>query len=536
MLKKITIILLILVLISAGVAYFYYQRNIFGQDKVHFELTASESLNTGEEMEYTVRYKNNSDTRLEEFLLVFEYPENSLPVEDEEEDESIIKRGDFRREINVGELNPGEEKMVIFKAIPFGKEGDSLEAKAWISYVPKNLTSKYEVNREHKSFIDGVPIDFEIQMPSTVDPSREESIRLLFSSEIEQPLTDIEVKVEYPEDFYLIRSTPETDADDGDFWRWPVLNKGNDGAIDIDGRFEGESGDVKIVRATLGIWINENFIVLKEASKGTSISQSNLLFTILMNGKDNYIASPGEFVHYEIFFRNIGEETLRDLFLLVDLDKTTIDLDKVEPMNGKFQEDRDIIIWSHVFDSGLQSLREDEEGKVEFWVEIKKDLPFEPEVKIKATMEKAIKEMVALINTTVELKQEITTDYPEKDGKSTFTAKWEVESLFNDIENIKIKTGLSQFATIEEEQIPEGVDFSFNTITKEVEITIDELQAREKIEIVLEIEMNPSRELTEEDTLIQETVLSAKDKHTKQPIAETTKAIKMPTEEPTEEE
>jgi hypothetical protein len=146
-------------------------------------------------------------------------------------------------------------------------------------------------------------------------------------------------------------------------------------------------------------------------------------------------------------------------------------------------------------------------------------------------MEKAIKEMVALINTTVEFKQEITTDYPEKDGKSTFSAKWEVESLFNDIENIKIKTGLSQFATIKEEQIPEGVEFSFNTITKEVEIKIDELQAREKIEIVLEIEMDPSRELTEEDTLIQEAVLSAKDKHTKQPIAETTKAIKMPTEE-----
>ncbi|MEA2092622.1 MAG: hypothetical protein U9P61_01475 [Patescibacteria group bacterium] len=532
MLKKITIILLILVLISAGVAYFYYQRNIFGQDKVHFELTTSENVNTGEEIEYIARYKNNSDTRLEEFLLIFEYPENSLPVEDDEEDKNIIKRGDFRREISVGELNPGEEKMVIFKAIPFGKEGDSLEAKAWISYVPKNLTSKYEINREHISSIDSVPIDFEIQMPSTVDPSREESIRLLFSSDIEQPLTDIEIKVEYPENFYLIRSTPKTDADENDFWRWPVLNKGNDGAVDIDGRFEGESGDVKIVRATLGIWINDNFIILKEISKGTSISQSSLLFTILMNGKDNYVVSPGEFVHYEIFFRNIGEETLKDLFLLVDLDKTTIDLDKVEPMNGRYQEDRNIIIWSHIFDSGLQSLREDEEGKVEFWVEIKKDLPFEPEVKIKATMEKAIKEMVALINTTVELKQEIITDYPEKEGKSIFSAKWEVESLFNDIENVKIKTRLSQFATIEEEQIPEGVELSFNTITKELEITIDELKAKEKIEVTLEIEMDPSRKLTEEDILIYEALLSAKDKHTKQPIAEITRAITMPKEEP----
>ncbi|MDA3815629.1 MAG: hypothetical protein PF549_04680 [Patescibacteria group bacterium] len=546
MLKKITIILLILVIISAGVAYFYYQRNIFGQDKVHFELTASESINTGEEMEYTVRYKNNSDTRLEEFFLVFEYPENSLPVEGEEENENIKKRGDFRREINVGELNPGEEKIVIFNAIPFGKEGDSLEAKAWISYIPKNLTAKYEVNREHSSFIDSVPIEFDIQMPSTVDPSREESIRLLFSSDIEQPLTEIEIKVEYPKDFYLIRSTPKTDADENDFWRWPVLNKGNDGAIDIDGRFEGESGDVKIVRATLGIWINDNFIVLKEISKGTSISQSSLLFTILMNGKDNYIASPGEFVHYEIFFRNIGEETLKELFLLVDLDKTTIDPDKVEPLNGKFQEDRNIIIWSHVFDSSLQSLREDEEGKVEFWVEIKKDLPLEPEVKIKATMEKAIKEMVALVNTTVNLKQEvITEDYifditgpfpPEEGKKSVFNVKWEVESLFNDIENVKIKTGLSQFAKINKEQLPEEVELSFNEITKEIEITVDELQAKEKIEVVLQIEMEPSRDLTGDDILISQAVLSAKDKHTKQPIAETIKAIKISNFIETEEE
>jgi hypothetical protein len=530
MLKKITIILLILVVISAGVAYFYYQRNIFGQDRVHFEITAPEDVTVGEELEYVVRYKNNSDARLEEFLLVFEYPENSVPVEDEE-DENIIKRGDLRREIKVGELNPGEEKIVIFKTTPFGKKDDSLDAKAWISYVPKNITAKYETRRDHKAFIDSVPIDFEIQIPSTVDPSVEESIRLLFSSDIEKPLTDIEIQVEYPEDFYVIRSTPKTDADENNFWRWPVLNKGSDGAIDIDGLFEGESGDVKIVRATLGVWINDNFIVLKEASKGTSISQSNLLFTILMNGKDSYVASPGEFVHYEIFFRNLGEETLKDLFLQVELDKNTIDSDKVEAMNGRFQEDRNIIIWSHVFNSELQSLREDEEGKVEFWVEIKKDLPLNPEVKIKATMEKAIKEMVALINTTVNLKQEVVVEGGAFDATEPFIVKWEVESLFNDIESVKIKTKLNQFATITKEQLPEEAELSFNETTKEIEITVDELKAKEKMAFYLQIEIDSSAELTEEDTLIHEAVLSAKDKHTKQPVAETTKPTKLPQQE-----
>ncbi len=535
MLKKITIFLTVLVIISGAVGYFYYQKNIFGQDQLRFEITAPEDISVGKEVEYSVRYRNNSDVRLENFSLVFEYPEKSTPVE--ENNENIIKRGDFRREIKVGELNPGEEQVITFKMIPFGKKGDSLEASAWVSYIPKNLTSEYEMERNHKSSIDNVPIDFELQLPSNVDPNKEESFRLLFSSEMENPLTDIEINVEYPDGFYVVRSTPESDGEDDNFWRWPVLNEGGDGVIDIDGIFEGEAGDVKIIEASIGVWIDDSFITLKEVSRGTSISKSNILFNILINGKEDYIASPGEFVHYEIFFRNLGEETLRDLFLLVDLDKDTIDLEKVEAMNGKFQEDRDIIIWSHVFDSRLQSLREDEEGKVEFWVEIKKDLPTNPEVQMKASMEKAIKEVVSLVNTTVNFKQEVVLEgspfdgdgpFPPEEGEtSVFTVGWEVESLFNEIEDIKIKTGFDSSVEIVNEKLPEDAEISFNSINGNLEIEIEKLEPEEKAEVLLQIEMSPSGEVERDDKLIREAVLSATDNHTKESLVETFASVRV---------
>jgi hypothetical protein len=526
-LRKIALILLGLTLIIGPLGYFFYQRNVFGQDRLRFEITAPDTVSAGEEVEYIVRYRNNSDSRLEEMILTFEYPENSIPIE-KEEDESIKKRGNLRREVNVGELNPGEEKISIFKAVLIGKEGSSFETSALIRYVPKNLAARYESKREHIAVINKVPINFDFQIPSTVDPDRENSFRLRFSSDIDYPLTDLEVRFTYPSGFRFIRSTPKTEADGKNMWKWPVLNKGDDGTIDVDGVLLGDPGDAKIFNALLGVYVNDNFIILKEASRGTAISRSNLILDMQVNGRDDYIASPGELLHYEVFFRNIGKETLEELFLLVDLDGNTLNLSQVEPKDGRFQEERGVIIWSHTFDYALLSLKENEEGRVEFWARVRGDLPYNPEIKVKASIERAEKILATRVNTRLSLTQDILRKgspfeavgpFPFVKGEtSNYAVRWRLKNYFNDVRDLTVRVKLPEGARITGEKNLEDVLLSFNSSTREVVMDIESIAAGETKEIFFEVEINPAKDMKGEDILLMEAEARGKDRRTESAI------------------
>jgi len=523
-LKKVILILLALVIVVGSVGYFFYQRNIFGQDRVRFEITAPENVEAGEEVDYVVRYRNNSDVRLEEVVLVFEYPENTVPIEEEDLGEDIKRRGEYRREVTVGELNPGEGKATTFTARLFGKEGSSFESSAWIRYVPKNLAARYESKREHVAIIEKVPISFNFQVPTTVDPDREASFRLRFSSEIDYPLTDLEVRLTYPGNFHFIRSAPKVEGEGKDQWSWSVLNKGDDGTIDIDGVLKGNPGDAKIFNATLGVWVGDNFITLKEASRGTSISKSDLLLDMQVNGKDDYVADAGELLHYEIFFRNIGKETLEELFLLVDLDGDTLNLDQVEPREGRFQEDRGVIIWSHTFDYTLLSLKENEEGRVEFWARVREDLPHNPEIKVKASMERAEKTLESRVNTRLSLDQKVIRKgspfeeigpFPfEKEEVSTYAVKWEIKNHFNSVRNAVISVRLPEGARITGEKEPDDYSLSFNSSLREVTLDIENIYVGEELEVFFEVEIEPEEDLEDEDMLVYEAEMEAQDRRT----------------------
>ncbi len=533
-LKKVIIILIGLLVVTGSLGYFYYQRNIFGEDRLRFEISAPETVSAGEEVEYVVRYRNNSDVRLEEMVLVFEYPENAIIIESEE-DEDVRRRSGSRREIDIGELNPGQEKMVSFKVRLLGEVGRSFEASAWIRYVPKNLAARYESKREHTVVIENVPISFDFQIPGNVDPDRETGFRLRFSSGIDYPLTDLEVRFRYPPGFHVIRSAPKTDAEEKNVWSWPVLNKGDDGIIDIDGVLKGEPGDAKIFNAVLGIWLNDNFIPLKEASRGTAISRSNLLLDMQVNGVEEYVASPGELLHYEIFFRNIGSETLEDLFLLVDLDENTLNLNQVEPVEGRFQKERGVIIWSYTFDYILLSLKENEDGRVEFWARVREDLPYNPEIKVKASMERAEKTLAARVNTRLSLNQSVIRKgslfeevgpFPFEGGeKSNYTVRWVAETLFNDVRDVLIKTKLPEGARITGEKEPEGVSLSFNSSTREVVLEIEELSAGKEKELFFEVEIDPFEDFDEEDIVLGEGEMTARDRRTDETIVQKTGAV-----------
>jgi len=80
--KKKTIIVIVLIavlLITAG--YWYYKETIFSKSILKLEILGPENIPMGQEFEYTIKYKNNSNFTLQEPRLDFEYPESTINQE-----------------------------------------------------------------------------------------------------------------------------------------------------------------------------------------------------------------------------------------------------------------------------------------------------------------------------------------------------------------------------------------------------------------------------------------------------------------------
>lgn len=523
--KKIFLIILILTILSVAAGWFYYQRNVFSQDILRFEIIAPEIVDLGEEVEYMIRYKNNGDIRLEEASILFEYPRNSFYGE---EDEDVIKRGEFRREIFLGDINPGEEGNITFSARLFGKEGTAVTASSWITYRPKNLNVRYETKREHTAVIGTVPITFEFEIPSTVEPEKDTFFRLRYFSNIDYPLTNLEMRMRYPSGFSFVRSTPESGEENQ--WSIPVLNRAEGGVIEVVGSLEGEPREPKVFSATLGMWNGNTFIPIKEISRGTSISMPSLFISVQANNSPQYVADPGELIYYEVFFKNIGTETMENLFMMIQLDRDVIDFDDVEPMNGRFQKEAGSMIWNHALEPQMRSLASGEEGKISFWVRIKDDLPRNPESKMTIVLDRAREEFSTKVNTELYLSQKVVTDnspfesigpFPFEEGvTSSYVVMFEAENYYTDVRDVSVKATLPPGARITGKVSPEDQSISFDSQTGEVVWSMDTLQGgtgvlRPSKKIFFEVIITPFADVNE---LISEAVIIGEDVRTEREV------------------
>ncbi len=526
--KKIAFIAFLLALVAGTIAFVYFERGSFSEADLMVTIRGPEEVEVGEEVEYSIRYRNNSDIRLENVSVTFEYPEAAVPVQ-KDEDEVTEERETFRIVENLDNLNPGQEEIVDFSAKIFGQEGDAVEARAWFNYMPQNLSAEYEVERTHTGIITNVPINFEFDMPDQAEAGEEFPFRVRYFSHLEEPLENLGIRLNYPSGFEFVRSTPSGLEDNE--WEREFLG-GNEGAlIEVFGRLDGDPGDVKGFRGELGVWKFDRFITLKRIDGEILIPQPNLFVDIVVNDNPDYVANPGEDLLYDIYFKNIGDQTLEDLFLTVDLDSELIDMAGVEPMGGRFQREAGSIIWSHSSFSELRRLRPDEEEKISFWAKVKDgDLPYNPEIVTSLTLSQVREESRIRVNTEMNLEQALLTqenDPFQSEGPfplrlnrpSTYTINWKIDNYYNDLEDVEVVVEIPEDAGIVEKEQSEEGELEFNSNTGELTWSLEEVERGAGASIAspqatFQVEIIPTASADEETVLLGETKITGTDSWT----------------------
>lgn len=484
--KKTTLIVIVLAALTIIAGFYYYQRNIYSKEILRLEILGQNETDSFSEAEYVVKYKNNGDTRLEEPQLVFEYPSHSIPVG--ESSLRVVKESK-----DLGEaIYPGEEKTFTFKARLFGKEGDTLTAKATMSYRPKNLKPKYDSSTTFTTIIKNVPLNFEFDLPSKIESGKDLTFRLNYFSNIDYSISGLRVTAEYPSGFEFIESTPQS-LEKTD-WDLSILNKANGGRISVKGRLAGEVGEEKIFQAKIGVWKDGEFILLKEISKSTALIKPSLYISQQINGNPQYVANPGDTLHYQISFKNIGEEMLNNLSLIVKLDGKAFDLSTLKAPFGQFQTGDDSIVFDWKKVSELQFLDAQEEGELEFWVGLKGEWQITDSSDKNAFVKDIIYVGQAKEEFTTKINSKLVVDQkgffndevfgnsgplpPQVGQATTYTIMWRVENYYNDVSNVKVKAKLPNNSELTGKIFPEDQlqKFTFDSQSREIVWDVGDLK------------------------------------------------------------
>ena len=490
MVKKFTIFIILLAVIVGLFGFYYYQRNIYSKDILKLEILGPEETELLQEVKYVVKYKNNGNVRLEEPELVFEFPSNAVPTEGTSL--RIVKKVD-----ELGEaIYPGEEKTITFTARLMGWEGEAKEVKATLSYRPKNLKARYASQTSFTTTIKRAALSFDFDLPSKIESGKELQFRLNYFSNVDYPLSGLRIIIDYPAGFEFIGSAPE--FLERNEWELGLLNKAEGGRIEISGKLTSQVGEEKVFRARIGSWQDGEFILLKEITRGVTIIKPALYITQQINGNPKLAANPGDLLHYEIFFKNIGEEYLTDMFLLATLTGPAFDFVSLQVPEGDFTSGENSIIWDWRRVKDLQILQPQSEGKVEFWVKLKDNwetngAASNPQIKTTVFLSQVKEEFTNKINSKLVISQ---TGYfndevfgnsgplpPEVGRITSYTLAWQVKNYHNEMKNVKVKAVLPANVGLTGKIFPEeqADNLTFDLQSREIVWNIGDLAAGQAV-------------------------------------------------------
>lgn len=473
--KTVAIVVLAVIVILGCIGFLMYRSAIFSKEVLRLEILGPATASVGEEIEYTVTYKNNGNFALESPKLVFELPDNSLT---EDSKNRIVQ--------DLPDLYPGQEKNAKFKARLLGKEGEAKLAQAVFSYTPHNLSVRYESDTTFTTTIANVPITLTYDLPSKAERGKEVTYSINYFSNVDYPLENLSIKLGQVDGFKFISSNPIS-LDSAEY-KLSTLEKTKGGRVSIRGIVTSDQAESLHFSARLGMWIDGVFVTIKEVEQDVQVIQPMLFVSQQINGSANYSPAPGELLHYEIFIRNLGSTAFENVFATVKLSGQYFDTSTMQSSLGVVQPQNGLMVFDGRKISGLARLGANQEAVVDFYVRLRDSVSNEAGSTIKniVTVLDVNQEFTNKVSSKLQLVQKAT-----QSGNSTYTISWQVKNGFNDVNNIKAKV-----------VIPAGVTLGDN-ISPEAEISHFswDVKSREIIWLVGNLAPGATKELSFEVTL-----------------------------------
>lgn len=551
------------------VFWFFQKRNVSTEKSLQIQFDLPQHITAGEELQFTLHYRNNESFSLYDVEIILRYPEGFEYI-----DAWPKPNNEFQNRWVLGDLVEGEEGKITITGRIIGRKGDLVTFSATTVYQPQNFSSIFkEEFLSPTSQITSAILNIAIEGEKVVVPGQEMEYILSYSNTSENDLKNVFLLIDYPKNFQVFSTDPESSSfsdlldesnDAGideplrNIWIFDSLAKGEDGKIAVKGKFLETNEEKENFTAQIGIFQEKHFTVYQENTLDINIKNHGLKLELSVNNSQKDISvNFSDTLNYTLTLKNIGRETLYDIVLSIELNSEMLQWDTLIDKNAGKRKGN-TLIWTRDEIPELGILNPLEEKTVEFSIRLKDFDAVDPQQKNLKTI--AVPEavigrigdfeanakviggsIISEINTELELRVEgryfnddnIAVGFgplpPEVGKKTSFRIYWYISNNLNEVNNVVVKTQLSDKVQWEDKFLSTVGVMEYNnedrTVTWRI-ATIPPQKSFEEINAWFDVSVIPKEsDIGKLIPLIQTTKISAIDTVTRTPISDIARGV-----------
>ena len=538
--KALKIFLICLAVFLVGVGGFLVWRAFSGFDssKVFISLFGPERIVSGDEVIFTLRYGNNTKTKLEDVKLTFTYPEGAVPVDKK----GLSQIGNSPvSTIQIGELAPGDDKQMSLQAYVSGLKGDKKNASAKIEYHPTGVSTVFQNTAEFQGEIFSVPLVLNFDLPEKVVSGQSLNFALNYLNTSESNFSNLTLQIEYPSGFTLSSASP-VPSQGQNTWQLPEISANEEGKILISGVLSGVKDEIKTFRAKIGVGQDQDMKLISESMASSLVSASPLSVQLTVNDSRDYIANVGDQLNYKISYQNTTDVPINSAYIILKFDTKILDFSSLKIEKGFFNSLNNTITWNESSLSDLSLLQPGQQGDIGFTLGVKNQLPSssfadknfiigasakidssDVPASLSGTQLSGSDSLATKLNSKLFIKSSgfyydsnmpNSGPLPPKVGQeTTYTIYWQVANLANDVDNVTVESYLPSYITWLNHYQPSDADVKYESNTGKLSWTIGKLSANSPArQMIFQIGLVPAiNQVGQTPELVKTTTISGKD-------------------------
>ena len=560
---QILLVAFIFFVLAFGFAFykFFGGSNVVSGNNIDILVSGPVSVAGGEEFALNVEVKNNNNINLQVVDLHIEYPDGTKNPDD-------LSRELKRYSEVIGDIGIGESKSKIVKAVLFGEENSQKNISINVEYRIPGSNAVFSKQKDYTILVSSSPVNIKVTGVDEVNANQQTDFYIDITSNSLSVMNNVILKIEYPFGFNVISSNPSSVSSNNSVFNLGDLEPGAKRTIRISGLFQGQSGEDRILKFSVGNSKsnddNEIGTVFTSNTKKISIKKSFVGIALSLNGSNNKEISIGTDspVKANLSWQNNLSDKLYNMVIKIKVSGVTLDESSVKIDSGKgyYSSYDDTIIFDKDSDDSLSIIEPGADGNYNFNFSsfsqlLKPNITFNnsqinmdievlgSRVGSSAASDEIMFSDTKAIKISSNLKLlskgyrtvgpfENTGPFPPKvDNESTFTITWTATNSFNNIKNAKVSAFLDPNVRWTSYTSPSTEKISFNQNTSEILWNIgdmkadtgDKYQARS---VSFQVAIIPSmNELKSELKLLNEATISGLDSFSGAKVGEIRPAV-----------
>lgn len=540
-------VLIAALLIGGGfTSYFLFQYQ--KSRELNFDVFAPSKALIAKPFEISINLENKSESVLRDPKILVQLPEGAVSP-DGEPGMKVIEQ-------KIEDMNPGDLVKKSFRII-FTKDDQATEKiNANFSYVPENLTTRFEKNQAVEIFVDQPAISMGLVNPQKVFNREIFEIGVNYQNISDFKFDKARLQLAYPNNF-TFKESSVVPTSGKNIWDLGELVPGAQNNIVIKGSVQGADQSSSEIKSQLFVSINGQEYLINEKSASLGIASSPLSLSVSANNSAGYFAVANDLINYQIRYKNNTDVGLSDVILKVKLSGEMFDFASLKS-SGFFDSINKIIVWNTANTQQFKTLNPGEEGTISFSIRTRPDYPIKrmfdknfilkvaaeinsPTVPYNISSDKTVG--LANLETKVSGKAEISASSvyvsgpaPVKaDQPTVYEIHWQIKNFSTDIKNIAVGSFLqSGVKWLDKSKSDIEAVPVYNDRTGEIIWAIDKILATKGVigkplEAVFEVEATPNiTQIGQAFPFLSETSISATDDFTGMQIGAKTDFLKTP--------